>query len=267
MSAVTVGQAALILFREGAEALLVMAALAAYLARSGAADKTRVLYWGAGLAIAASLAVAFAFQAFMGGGNKEIVEGATLLIAAAVLIYVSGWLFARRDAAQWQAYLRARVDTAVATASGIAPLGLIAFLAVFREGAETALFLQALAGGAPDQQVAVLTGVAVGALGLAVLFYLVRSLAVRLPLKPFFTATAALLYVLAITFVAKGMGEFQELGWLPLTAASLPEWLEGLGVGASWQAIGAQAVLVALVPVGMRLPMMRAPRTADAAAG
>lgn len=266
MSSVTIGQAAFIMFREGAEALLVIAALAAYLARSHAADKTRVLYWGAGLAVLASFAVAYVFVAIFDGGHNDVVEGMTLLVAAVVLIYVSGWLFARRDAAAWQAYLRARVDSAVETASGLAPLGLVAFLAVFREGAETVLFLKALAGGAPGGWASVLAGVAGGALGLAALFVAVRRLAIRLPLKPFFMVTAAFLYLMAVSFVGKGLMEFQELAWLPFTEAGTPAWLVALGGGESWEAAGLQIALLALVPLAMRLPVMRIARTADATA-
>ena len=264
MSTVTIGQAAFIMFREGAEALLVIAALAAYLARVGAAEKARVLYWGAGLAIVASIALAFVLQTFLGGGHNDLVEGATMLLAAVVLIYVSGWLFARRDAHAWQGYLKSQVDNAVEGANGLLALGLVAFLAVFREGAETVLFLQALAGGSEDALAAVGVGVAAGAAGLALLFVAVRSLALRLPLKPFFTVTAALLYLLAVMFVGQGLMEFQELAWLPFTPAAVPGWLDSIGVGASWEAIGLQVGLLVMVPLALRLPMMRIARTADA---
>lgn len=266
MSGVIVSQSAFILLREGAEALLVIAALAAYLSRSGSPEKTRVLYWGAGLAVLASFVVAYIFSVFYDGGHNDVVEGATMLLAALVMIYVSGWLFARRDAAAWQAYLRSRVDSAIETTSGVAPLGLVAFLAVFREGAETILFLQALAGGQDGTWSAVLTGVAGGSLGLAVIFFAVRSLAIRLPLKPFFTVTAALLYLLAVSFVGKGVVEFQELAWLPITDVATPAWLAALGIGNTWETLGPQLVLLALVPVALSLPMMRVGRRAEASA-
>jgi high-affinity iron transporter len=265
MSTVTIGQAAFILFREGAEALLVIAALAAYLSRIQAAEKTRVLYWGAGLAVVASLGLAYVLETFLGGGHNDLVEGATMVLASAVLIYVSGWLFARRDAAAWQAYLRSRVDDAIDATASVAPLGLVAFLAVFREGAETVLFLQALAGGATGSPAAVAVGVAIGALGLGVLFIAVKSLAIRLPLKPFFTVTAVLLYLLAVTFVGQGMMEFQEMNWLPFTSVAVPEWLEDLGVGISWEAIGTQIALLALAPLAIGVSALRA-RVSEATA-
>lgn len=260
MSTVTIGQAAFIMLREGAEALLIIAALAAYLTRTQAADKVRVLYWGAGLAVTTSLVLAYLLQAFLGGGHNDLVEGATMLFAAVVLIYVSGWLFARRDAAAWQGYLRDRVDSAVGATASVVPLGLVAFLAVFREGAETVLFLEALASGVNGSVGAVATGVALGGIALGALFVAVKSLAIRLPLKPFFTVTAALLYLMAVTFVGQGLLEFQELAWLPFTPVAAPEWLEDLGVGVSWEAIGLQIGLLLLIPVGMRLPALRAAR-------
>ena len=138
-------QSFLILFREGIEAMLVVAALVAYLRRSGYSDKVKVIWWGCGLALVASVAAAWLLNSVIqaSGANREMLEGVTMLIAASVLIYVSYWLTAKKDADRWQAFVKEKMDKAMGEGSLFA-LGLVAFLAVFREGAETILFYQAL---------------------------------------------------------------------------------------------------------------------------
>jgi high-affinity iron transporter len=258
MTAVTAFQAAAIILREGAEALLVIAALAAYLGRIGQGGRCGVLYWGAAVAVALSLAVAWIFESFLGGGHNDLVEGIVMLVAAGVLVWVSGWLMAHRDVAAWRGYLQGRVGEAVGTGS-LLTLGFAAFLAVFREGAETVLFLHALAGSAGGWGLSMVAGIVTGLGILMGAFLLVRRLAVRLPLKPFFVGTAALLFVLALTFVGQSMAEFQEMGWISHTDAEVPEWLVGIGVGPTWEAIIAQLVLVFAGPLTSRVVSRRAP--------
>ncbi len=265
MNTIILAKAALVLLREGAEALLIIAALAAYLNRLGASDKTRVLYTGAGLAVLASILVAVLTWLFLDGEHSDMVEGITMLLAAGVLIYVSGWLFARRDVAAWQGYLKDKVDAAV-SAGGLFALGTAAFLAVFREGAETVLFLQALAADGGGWSLSLVTGVALGTAGLAVAFFAVRGLALRLPLKPFFVGTAALLYAMAVLFVGPALMELQELAWLPYTGVATPEWLGEIGVAASAEGLVLQGLLIAAVPLALKLlPALRPRRDAPAA--
>jgi high-affinity iron transporter len=136
-------EAAVILLREGLEALLVIAALAAYLTKSGAQNRLPALYAGAAAAVAASLVAAWAFAVFNNGAHNDIMEAVVILIAAGLMLYVSGWLMVRQDPRAWQAYLHDRAGTALARRTGFA-VSMLAFLAVFREGAETVLFVNAL---------------------------------------------------------------------------------------------------------------------------
>src|SRR5262245_20907719 len=97
-------QAAAILLREGLEALLVLAALAAYLDKSGARDRLPALYIGAMLAVGASFVAAFLFEVFNNGAHSDVLEGVVILTAAALMLYVSGWLLLRQDPVAWQGY-------------------------------------------------------------------------------------------------------------------------------------------------------------------
>src|SRR6266542_4178788 len=135
----TMLQSATILLREGLEAMLVIAALAAYIQKAGMHLRLRELYVGSVVAVAASFLAAWLFEVFNNGVHNDVLEGVTILAAAALMLYVSGWLLLRQDPRSWQQFLRAKADEALSRQTGVAVASL-AFLAVFREGAETVLF-------------------------------------------------------------------------------------------------------------------------------
>lgn len=226
---VTFAEAFLIIVREGFEAMLVVTALAAYLRRAGAEDRVRIVYWGVAWAIGASLLTAWALSSLTAaaGAGQETVEGVTLLLAAIVLFYCSYWLFAKREAARWQSFVQSQIDQALAR-RGLYAIGFASFLAVYREGAETVLFYQALASGAPGQGGALLAGVAAGTAGLVAIFLAMRYLSLRLPLGLFFGGTAALLYYLAVDFAGEGVFELQNgraLSQTPLAGWPTAAWV------------------------------------------
>jgi len=240
ITTMTVVQAALILFREGAEALLIIAALVAYLTRIGAPEKARVLYSGLWLAVAASILLAWVFWTVFGGEHDDLVEGVTLVFASAMLLYVSGWLYGKSDQRAWQGFLKNQVDQASRVGAGMFSLAAVAFLAVFREGAETTLFLHALALDSGGWGLSMIAGIALGSVTLFVMFAIVKSMAVRLPLKPFFTVTAGFLFVMGILFAGQSVQEFQEMGWLSYNDAPVPDGLVEMGISASWEGFALQ---------------------------
>jgi high-affinity iron transporter len=249
-------QAFLLLLREGVEALLVVGALIAYVQRAGGGRALPMLYGGIVAALVASLATAGVVRASvigLDGRALEAVEGITMLLAAAVLLYVGHWMLARREAERWQNYIRHKVDAAVETGSGLA-LAAAAFLAVYREGAETVLFYHALIADAQGTEGAAVLGFLAAAIVLAALFVAVRSLGLRLPLKPFFTVTAALLLGLAFIFVGKGIVELQVIRWLPTTAVEGMPQLPWIGVFPSVEGLAAQAAFVLIAGFGLLLP-------------
>lgn len=258
-------QSFLILVREGFEAMLVVTALAAYLRRAGQTDKVKVVYMGVGWALLASLVMAWIITAIIpvSGAGREAMEGGTMLLAAVVLFYCSYWLFAKREAARWQRYVQQQIDQALSGGKLFA-LGFAAFLAVFREGAETVLFYQALAGSAQGQMPALAAGLGLAVIALAALFVSMRVLSVRLPLGLFFSATALLLYYLALTFAGKGVVELQNGKTLPITPLSGWPHIDWLGVFPTVEGVVAQAVLV--VPMLVAVTVWTLRRRALAAA-
>jgi high-affinity iron transporter len=199
-----------ILLREGFEAILVIAAIAAYLKRCGMHAQIRTVYWSSAAAVLVSFLAAIALQAVfaVSGAKQEILEGFTMLLATAVLFGVSNWMFSKAEAEAWKDYIQGKVQAAVTTGSSVA-LGAAAFLAVFREGAETILFYQSLFAAGADATM-IWSGFAVGCVGLAVIFVVIRHGTQIIPLKPFFIGTSILMFLMSVSFLGGGIKELQE---------------------------------------------------------
>ena len=202
-----------IIVREGLEAILVIAAIIAYLKKSGNPNKSlKNVYIGAVCGIAASFVaaavLAWAKRAFTSAGMaQEIIEGITALIAVCVLFYVSNWMISKAEAASWSRYIDGRVQSSLEQGSSFA-LAFTAFLSVFREGAEVVLFYQPmLSEGNPGM---VWAGFGVGCVVLVFVYLAITKLSVRLPLKVFFTATSILMAVMCVSFLGSGIKELAE---------------------------------------------------------
>jgi high-affinity iron transporter len=235
-----------IMLREGLEALLVVGALTAFLRRSGNADKQSWIWGGAGLGIVLSIGLAFVLQqAFQRAGasvGSEMVEGWVGLIAAAMLFYVSYWLHAKARLGAWQSYIREKSSAALAGGSMLS-LAVIALLAVFREGAETAVFYLGIAPSISPSDL--FLGLGLGVLSLVVIGAGLLLIGLRLPLRPFFLASSALIYYLGFKFVGTGLHALQVAGVLRATPGPLPS-SDALGVYPTWETALPQVLLLVL---------------------
>ena len=208
-----------IIVREGLEAILVIAAIIAYLVKSGNSRSVKNVYIGAVAGIAASFAaaaiLAWAKQAFVGAGlAQEIIEGITALIAVCVLFYVSNWMISKAEAASWSRFIDGKVQSSVEQGSSFA-LAFTAFLSVFREGAEVVLFYQPmLSEGNPGM---VWAGFGTGCVLLVFVYLAITKLSIKLPIKVFFTATSILMAVMCVSFLGSGIKELAEGNVFDLT--------------------------------------------------
>jgi high-affinity iron transporter len=255
-------EAAAILLREGLEAILVLAAIGAYMTRMGAENRLSALYGGAGAAVVASVAMAWGLAAFNNGVHNDLVEGFVMLLAAALMFYVSGWLFLKQDPRAWQAYLKEHTDKVVDGGTLMAT-AVLAFLAVFREGAETVLFLHALANTSGGWSSGLIAGLIAAGAGLCAIFWVVTKATKRLPLRPVFLVTSAFMFVMGLRFVGAGLQEFQEQALIGFHPIPWSDWLIALGLNASWEAVATQ--LAVLVVAGASVVAML--RTRDGATG
>ena len=208
-----------IIVREGLEAILVIAAIIAYLTKSGNGKSLKNVYIGAVAGVIASFiaaaVLAWAKQAFVGAGlAQEIIEGITALIAVCVLFYVSNWMISKAEAASWSRYIDGKVQSSVEQGSSFA-LAFTAFLSVFREGAEVVLFYQPmLSEGNPGM---VWAGFGAGCVLLVFIYLAITKLSIKLPIKVFFTATSILMAVMCVSFLGSGIKELAEGNVFDLT--------------------------------------------------
>lgn len=248
----------MIILREGFEAILVLGAVVAFLIKTGHRRRVRDIWIGAGAGVAASAVLAYMLRTALAAvpASREVIEGVTLLVAVAVLFSVSYWLLSKVEAARWQQFIRDRVTSALEHGGSLA-LGFVAFLAVFREGAETALFFQALITRAEGSLVPVFAGIAAGGVALTVVFLLFYRFGVRIPLRPFFAVTSAVLYWMAFVFSGKGVKELQEGGVMPRTLLPSFPHVEALGIYPTVETILVQGVLVVLLLVALWRTLLR----------
>ena len=214
----SVGQAFLILIREGLEALLVVAAVIAYLVKSGDKRFTKFIYLGvlAGLAGSGLIAVLFTFLFGGSGPIQEISEGVCALIAMAMLLWTSNWMLNKSSVEAWNRYIRNKTEAAVASAQSkmeagegvsfgmVVSLAMLSFLAVFREGAETVIFYESIYSMSQDSRGMWIGGIA-AAVVLLIIFFVLRFTSVKIPIGPFFLVTSILMAVLVVIFAGGGI--------------------------------------------------------------
>ncbi len=257
----------IILAREGLEAILVVAALLVVVRRADVSPAERrralgALNLGWMLALGAGLATWMVsnWVLAISGALRELTEGVTALLAAAVLLWVGLWMHGQAAAREWGRFVGDTAGRAVVERSKWLLLGL-SFLSVYREIFETVLFYQALwlQVDAPQQSL-VLWGVGAAGLTLAGLTWLILRAGQRLPLKVFFTVCAYTVLVLAVIFTGKGIAALQEAGRLPISPIDLPT-VELIGLYPSAQGLAMQLAVLVLALIWL----IRQRRTATAA--
>ncbi len=199
----------MIILREGIEAILIITAIVAYLVKTDNREKLKVIYNGCISALAMSVVTAVLVKWVLktSAASQETMEGATMLLASGVLFSVSYWLISKAEAQKWVAYIKDKVGGSLSSNS-LRALWFAAFLAVYREGAETVLFYQALASdSAASGVIAVAGGFVIGCIVLVGIYLAMRYGAVKLPIRPFFLFTGALLYYMSFLFAGKGVME------------------------------------------------------------
>ncbi|WP_297181130.1 cytochrome c/FTR1 family iron permease [Thermomonas sp.] len=237
-----------ILLREGLEALLIVVGMIAFLRK---AERREALPWvhagwvGALLAGGLTWVVA-TWLIDISGANRELTEGLSSLFAAAVLLSVGIWMHQKSLAGRWQEYLNARLSAALGRKSMIF-LFVLSFVAVYREVFETILFYAAMWN--PRDAGAILTGLGVGAVSLAAITFALLRLGMRLPIGKFFAISSALIAVLAVVLVGKGVAALQEAGWISLGLVQAPR-VDLLGIYPTWQTLVAQLTVAVAAALG-----------------
>ena len=227
----------LVILREGMEAILVVAAVLAYLAKAGHKKKAPIVWGGVVLAFGLSIGLAFLFSyvTSLAGANQELLEGFAALFAVAMLIWVSNWMINKSSNKAWDEYIKKQTDASLSSGS-LLGLAFISFLAVLREGAETILFYVPIVASAGDKVHYVWIGLAVGLVALVIIY-----------LRPFFTIPSLLMAFMAFTFTGSGIGELQEADVVSLTPISGFPTIDLLGIYPRVENLAAQAIVLAII--------------------
>ncbi|UPV78942.1 ferrous ion permease EfeU [Bacillus rugosus] len=220
--------AALIPIREGMEALLVIGAL---LTMTKKALVTRSSAWiwsgasaGMAVSLAAGIGVTLLFSSSVFGENNFLLGGVTGVLSAVMLLYVGVWLHRNASMDKWREKINIQKSQALKKQS-LLSFALIAFLAVVREGLETVIFFIGLVGKLPLTEL--IGGTAAGLIVLVIVGVLMIKLGMRIPLKPFFLLSMAVVLYMCVKFLGTGVHSLQLAGILPSDAES---WLPSVSV-------------------------------------
>ncbi len=238
----------LLILREGMEAILVIAAIIAYLVKTGKKKYIFSVYIGALAGIVLSIILAILFGMLSGstagGMAQEIFEGVGMFLAVIVLFYVSNWMISKAESQAWDKYVKSKVEASV-TAGNKFALVFASFIAVAREGAELILFFQGVPIKSSADHRAMIYAIIASTAILILVFLAIRFLSVKLPLKPFFIATSVLMYIMCFSFAGKGVKEFQE--GLVMSNTKIP-WssfeLDILGIYPTYESFIAQMLVI-----------------------
>ena len=254
--AVFLGSFAIIL-REGLEAILIVGAIIAYLIKTGNKRGVVPVYIGSALGVVFSFIMAGILNWLLARSaeyhmSQEVIEGIAALTAVVVLFWVSNWMVSKSESAAWTQYIENRVAGG-ATKGSMFALAFTAWLAVFREGAEVILFYQPML--REDRPDMVWLGFGVGVAALVVVFFVIRFLSVKLPLKPFFMGTSILMALMSISFLGAGIKEliegavFEEIERIDLSwVSNSPSWLNWIPYNDTLDVLGIYPLVGTIVP-------------------
>ncbi|MGE7763388.1 FTR1 family protein [Peribacillus sp. NPDC097895] len=244
----TTWDAALILLREGLEALLIVATLLSFLKKIGQADKQKWIWTGVGAGLVASSVLAviinIVFSQITAASSREYIEGITGVVAVLMMLTIGLWLHSKSNVHAWNRYISKQMNHAIATGS-IISFALISFLSIFREGAETIIFY---AGMAPYMELKqLLSGILLAFLILLVIGFIMLRYSVKLPMTLFFKVATILIYVLAFKILGVSIHSLQVSQMIQTNTISSFPFVEWIGLYPTVETLVPQAVLILLI--------------------
>ncbi|MFB5636976.1 MAG: FTR1 family protein [Nitrosarchaeum sp.] len=256
-----------IVFREGLESVLILGAILTYLEASRNTQFKKYIYYGIVAAFAAT-AVTWIIASYIieiSGANRELIEAIAALSATAVLFYVSFWVLNKIEHKKWMEFVKAKVWQATTTGS-VMVFVMLSFFTVYREGFETVLFYQAMSGFAKYMEVYVGLGFIAGLISLLGLYYVMRKLGRKLPLRALFGLTMGVGAYLSIAFLGNAIRELQILDIVPYTGliGIVPRLDINLammtGIYPTLETIIAQTILLAVYLIASSYILIMRPR-------
>jgi high-affinity iron transporter len=248
-----------IALREGFELSLLIAALLAFVRKSGRGELARYIHLGWAAAVPVGLATWFVIGAALSGARRELTEGILTLVAAAMLLFVSHFVLGRMESRKWLKFLERRTKGAAPW-----PLVGVAFVAAYREAIEIVLFFRALALDSPEGKWAIVAGAASGVAVLVLLVQVMSYFGKRLNPRPVMLVSSILLTAIAISLVGQGVRALQEGGYVHVQPVSQAIRVPVLGIFPSVEGLVSQFVVLLLVLIPTWLEKRKARVTAPA---
>jgi high-affinity iron transporter len=241
-----------ILLREGLEALLIVVAMLAFLRKADRSDVMPYVHggWVAALVAGAATWAVATYAVEISGASRELTEGFGSVFAALVLLWVGIWMHGKSNADAWQRYIREKLTTELNARSAWF-LFVLSFVVVYREVFETILFYAAI--WTQGNGGAVLAGAGSAIAILAVIAGVMMRYSRMLPIGKFFAYSSALMALLAVVLIGKGVSALQEAGYLPVNPLDGFPRIEILGLYPTTEGVAAQAVMIALLAFGFGL--------------
>lgn len=244
----TIWDSALILLREGLEALLIILALVSFLNKSGQKSLRKWIYVGAlaGILISAVAAVLMStiFNSATVDANREVMEGYVGLVAAAMMIGVGIWLHSKSSVASWNRYISKQMGNAISSGSVFA-MASVSFLSVFREGAETLVFYAGIAPKMPTSQF--ILGIILALVILAIIAIILFKASGKIAIHKLFAVATVLIYVLAFKIIGVSLHTLQLRDSVSTTIVDGLPVISFIGFYPTIETIIGQAILLVLV--------------------
>ncbi|MEC2057839.1 FTR1 family iron permease [Peribacillus psychrosaccharolyticus] len=240
--------AALILLREGLEALLIVATLLAFLKKVNQGDKQKWIWAGvvAGLLASAILAIVIniVFSKITAASSREYIEGITGIAAVVMMVSVGAWLHSKANIKSWNRYINKQMTQAITTGSVIS-FAMVSFLSIFREGAETIIFYAGMSPYMSLQQL--VTGIVLALVILIVAGVLIMRYSVKIPISVFFKAATVFIYLLAFKILGVSVHALQVSKTISIhTLHSFP-FIDWIGLYPTVETLLPQLVLLLII--------------------
>nr|WP_276608265.1 FTR1 family protein [Mammaliicoccus sciuri] len=244
----TFWDAALILLREGVEALLIIMALLTVTRKSEQTKASKWIVIGSVIGIVLSIALAFIFKAIFEnlGSKRELTEGLVGIGSVILMIIVGIWLHSKSSLDSWQNFINKNMDKAMSTGS-IVTFGLVAFLSVFREGAETIIFYLGIVGKISTWSL--ILGIIVASVILALIAIFFNQITKWIPIHRLFFIMSLFIFILAFKILGVSIHTLQILNIVPQHTINHLPFIDLIGFYPTYETLIPQLALVILVVI------------------
>ncbi|UXV32755.1 FTR1 family iron permease [Mammaliicoccus sciuri] len=244
----TFWDAALILLREGVEALLIIMALLTVTRKSEQTKASRWIVTGSVIGIVLSIALAFIFKAIFEnlGSTRELTEGLVGIGSVILMIIVGIWLHSKSSLDSWQNFINKNMDKAMSTGS-IVTFGLVAFLSVFREGAETIIFYLGIVGKISTWSL--ILGIIVASVILSLIAIFFNQITKWIPIHRLFLIMSLFIFILAFKILGVSIHTLQILNIVPQHTINHLPFIDLIGFYPTYETLIPQLALVILVVI------------------